>query len=74
MKVLIAGATGFTGSHLMDFLLTKDNTSIFGVKSRSVLCPHKPESPSGNIYHKRNWYVKHPRGSKKSRDQYLGYK
>lgn len=34
MKVLITGATGFVGSHLIDFLLTKSDVSIFGARRR----------------------------------------
>lgn len=30
MKVLITGITGFAGSHLADYLLTKDNVEIYG--------------------------------------------
>lgn len=30
MKILITGITGFVGSHLADYLLTKDNVKIYG--------------------------------------------
>ena len=32
MRVLITGITGFVGSHLADYLLTKKNLTIFGAK------------------------------------------
>ena len=32
MKVLITGITGFVGSHLADFLLTKENVEVYGIK------------------------------------------
>ena len=32
MKVLITGITGFVGSHLADFLLTKENIEVYGIK------------------------------------------
>lgn len=32
MRVLITGITGFVGSHLADFLLTKENVKIYGIK------------------------------------------
>jgi len=31
MKVLVTGITGFVGSHLAEYLLTKDNIEIYGV-------------------------------------------
>ena len=32
MKVLITGITGFVGSHLADFLLTKDDIQLYGIE------------------------------------------
>ena len=32
MRVLITGITGFVGSHLADFLLTKENIKVYGIK------------------------------------------
>jgi len=32
MRVLITGITGFVGSHLADFLLTKENVEVYGIK------------------------------------------
>ena len=32
MKVLITGITGFVGSHLTDFVLTKENVEVYGIK------------------------------------------
>ena len=32
MKVLITGITGFVGSHLTDFILTKENVEVYGIK------------------------------------------
>ncbi|KKM16134.1 hypothetical protein LCGC14_1688880, partial [marine sediment metagenome] len=32
MKILITGITGFVGSHLADFLLTKESVEVYGIK------------------------------------------
>ena len=32
MRVLITGITGFVGSHLADFLLTKEDVEVYGIK------------------------------------------
>ena len=32
MRILITGITGFVGSHLADFLLTKENVEVYGIK------------------------------------------
>jgi len=32
MKILITGITGFVGSHLADFLLTKEDVEVYGIK------------------------------------------
>ena len=34
MKVLVTGATGFVGSHLIDYLLKKDDVSIYATQRR----------------------------------------
>lgn len=45
-RVLVTGATGFVGSHLIDYLLTMDDVEIYGVKrwrSRTENIKHLPK-------------------------------
>lgn len=46
MKVLITGATGFVGSHMIDFLLKKCNIDIYATKRR--------RSDMANVSHVKN--------------------
>jgi len=42
-RVLVTGVTGFAGSHLVDYLLTRDDVDIFGIQ--------RWRSPTENIEH-----------------------
>lgn len=51
MKVLITGITGFTGSHLAEFLLAKGNIEVHGIE--------RWRSKTENIEHIRNKIILH---------------
>lgn len=40
MRVLVTGITGFAGSHLADFLVTRDSVEVYGFVRPSSSCEH----------------------------------
>ena len=51
-RVLITGITGFVGSHIADFLLSKKNIKLFGIKRYHL-------SREDNIIHLSNKIESH---------------